>query len=49
MQYKKLEEVKKLIDNKEIDSAENKLSQIQTEFIANEEYLFLRHPTFLSQ
>ena len=42
MQYKKLEEVKKLIDNKEIDSAENKLSQMQTEFIANEEYLFLR-------
>jgi len=46
MQYKKLEEVKKLIDNKEIDSAENKLSQMQTEFIANEEYLFLRSKIF---
>ena len=46
MQNKKLEEIKQLIDKNEIDSAERKLSQIQIEFISNEEYLFLRSKIF---
>ena len=37
MKNKKLEEIKQLINNKKIDSAERKLSQMQTEFISNEE------------
>ena len=46
MKNKKLEEIKQLINNKKIDSAERKLSQMQTEFISNEEYLFLRSKIF---